>query len=131
MGITEELYFPTPIFAGRLDEAPQLNPALLDLIYAERGEDATGTQRSNYRALNGWHSRTSLHREPAYADLERYLLSTGRHKLVVGLYRDLARTEAGLELGRRIYAKARPGYHATIRAAVERLLLPGGAPTAG
>ena len=37
MGITEELYFPTPIFAGRLDEAPQLNPALLDLIYAERG----------------------------------------------------------------------------------------------
>jgi len=62
--------------------------------------------------------------EPAYADLERYLLSTGRHKLVVGLYRDLARTEAGLELGRKIYARARPGYHATIRAAVERLLGP-------
>ena len=61
--------------------------------------------------------------EPAYADLERFLLSTGRHKLVVGLYRDLARTETGLELGRRIYARARPGYHATIRQAVERLLL--------
>lgn len=60
--------------------------------------------------------------EPAYADLERFLLSTGRHKLVVGLYRDLARTETCLELGRKIYAKARPGYHATIRAAVERLL---------
>ena len=38
--------------------------------------------------------------EPAYLDLERYLLSTGRYKLVVGLYRDLARTETGLELGR-------------------------------
>ena len=60
---------------------------------------------------------------PAYADLERFLLSTGRHKLVVGLYRDLARTETGLELGRTIYTKARPGYHATIRQAVERLLL--------
>jgi len=60
---------------------------------------------------------------PAYADLERFLLSTGRHKLVVGLYRDLARSETGLELGRMIYAKARPGYHATIRQAVERLLL--------
>ncbi len=59
---------------------------------------------------------------PAYADLERFLLSTGRHKLVVGLYRDLARTQDGLALGRTIYAKARPGYHATIRAAVERLL---------
>jgi leukotriene-A4 hydrolase len=69
--------------------------------------------------------------EPSYADLERYLLSTGRHKLVVGLYRDLARTEAGLELGRRIYAKARPGYHATIRAAVERLLQPGDVPATG
>ncbi len=69
MGITEELYFPTPIFAGRLDEASQLNPGLLDLIYAERGDDAVGAERSNYRALNGWHSRVTLHREPAYADL--------------------------------------------------------------
>jgi hypothetical protein len=61
--------------------------------------------------------------EPANSDLERFLTSTGRHRLVVGLYRDLARSETGLELGRRIYAKARPGYHAVIRAAVERLLL--------
>jgi hypothetical protein len=61
--------------------------------------------------------------EPAYVDLQRFLLSTGRHKLVVGLYRDLARSETGLELGRKIYAMARPGYHATIRQAVERLLL--------
>jgi leukotriene-A4 hydrolase len=62
--------------------------------------------------------------EPAYTDLERFLLSTGRYKLVVDLYRELARTGAGLERGRRIYAKARPGYHATIRQAVERLLQP-------
>jgi hypothetical protein len=62
--------------------------------------------------------------QPAYPDLEQFLLNTGRHRLVVGLYRDLARTPEGLELGRRIYARARPGYHATIRAAVERLLSP-------
>ena len=61
---------------------------------------------------------------PAYPDLERYLLSTGRYKLVVELYRDLARTPSGLELGKAIYAKARPGYHTTIRQAVERLLEP-------
>ncbi|HET9663767.1 MAG TPA: M1 family metallopeptidase [Burkholderiales bacterium] len=64
--------------------------------------------------------------EPAYADLEQFLLSTGRHRLVVGLYRDLARSKSGLELGRRIYARARPGYHATIRQAVERQLYPDG-----
>jgi hypothetical protein len=60
--------------------------------------------------------------EPGYPDLERYLLGTGRYKLVVGLYRDLARTPAGLELGKAIYAKARPGYHTVIREAVERLI---------
>ncbi len=63
---------------------------------------------------------------PSYADLERFLTSTGRYKLVVGLFRDLARTPDGLALGRRIYALARPGYHATIRQAVERLLEPDG-----
>ncbi len=62
--------------------------------------------------------------EPAYPDLERFLLETGRWRLVVTLYTELARTPAGLELGRRIYAKAKPGYHASIRAAVERELYP-------
>lgn len=69
MGIKEELYFSTPIFAGRLDEASEMNPGLLDLIYGERDQDEAGTERSNYRALNGWHSRVTLHRDPAYADL--------------------------------------------------------------
>lgn len=63
---------------------------------------------------------------PAYPDLERFLLATGRYRLVVGLFRELSRTESGLALGRRIYARARPGYHATIRQAVERLLQPAG-----
>jgi len=65
--------------------------------------------------------------EPAYPDLERFLLETGRWHLVVTLYTDLARTESGLELGRRIYAKAKPGYHASIRDEVERRLFPAGA----
>ena len=65
--------------------------------------------------------------EPAFADLERFLLETGRWRLVVTLYTELARTPAGLELGRRIYAKAKPGYHASIRDEVERKLFPAGA----
>ena len=64
--------------------------------------------------------------EPAYPDLERFLLETGRWHLVVTLYTDLARTESGLELGRRIYAKAKPGYHSSIRDEVERRLFPAG-----
>jgi hypothetical protein len=61
---------------------------------------------------------------PAYPDLEKFLLATGRWRLVETLFRDLARTEAGVARGREIYAKAKPGYHASIRGAVERLLYP-------
>ena len=62
--------------------------------------------------------------EPAYPDLERFLLSTGRWRLVETLFSELSRTESGRALGERIYAKAKPGYHASIRQAVERLLYP-------
>jgi hypothetical protein len=34
----------------------------------------------------------------------------------------MARTPEGRTLGERIYAKAKPGYHQSIRDAVERLL---------
>jgi hypothetical protein len=64
---------------------------------------------------------------PAYPDLERYLMQTGRWRLVSTLFTDLARTPEGLELGRRIYAKAKPGYHASIREEVERVLASGSA----
>ena len=62
--------------------------------------------------------------EPAYPDLERFLTSYGRWRLLVTLYTDLARTPTGHELGRRIFAKAKPGYHASVRQAVERILNP-------
>jgi len=62
--------------------------------------------------------------EPAYPDVERFLLNTGRWRLVETLFRDLARTEAGTAFGREIYAKAKPGYHQSIRDAVERLIYP-------
>jgi leukotriene-A4 hydrolase len=62
--------------------------------------------------------------EPAYPDLEQFLLNTGRWRLVETLFSELSRTESGRALGERIYAKAKPGYHASIRQAVERLLYP-------
>lgn len=64
--------------------------------------------------------------EPAFPDLERFLTQTGRWRLVSTLFTDLARTPEGLELGRKIYAKAKAGYHASIRDEVERVIYPGG-----
>jgi aminopeptidase N len=48
---------------------------------------------------------------PAYGAMEQYMVRIGRRKLIVPLYRDLASTPQGLALAKKIYAKAREGYH--------------------
>lgn len=69
--LIENRYFPTQIFAYKLDEteAHRLNAALLEAIYAEREKDLKGIQRSNFQALGGWHSHTKLHKEPEFAQV--------------------------------------------------------------
>lgn len=60
--------------------------------------------------------------QPAYARLERFLIEVGRRKFVKPLYAELAKTPEGLKRARRIYEKARPGYHPITRATVDALL---------
>ncbi|MCS7043761.1 MAG: M1 family metallopeptidase [Bryobacteraceae bacterium] len=60
--------------------------------------------------------------EPAYGRLERFLIEVGRRKYVKPLYAELVKTPEGRERARRIYEKARPGYHPITRAAVDALL---------
>jgi aminopeptidase N len=60
--------------------------------------------------------------QPAYERLERFLLEVGRRKFVKPLYAELAKTPEGLARARRIYEKARPGYHPITRATVDALL---------
>jgi len=56
--------------------------------------------------------------------LEAYLASVGRRKLIVPLYRELAKTPAGLAFAQRVYAKAKPLYHTVARSSIEELLAP-------
>ena len=49
--------------------------------------------------------------EPALPRLREYLVSIGRNKLVKPLYKQLATTEKGKELGRAAFEKAKAGYH--------------------
>ena len=56
------------------------------------------------------------------ASLERYLVSIGRLKLIRPLYSDLLRTPDGAAFARRVYAEARPGYHAIVRQALDRVM---------
>lgn len=49
--------------------------------------------------------------QPAFERLENYLISIGRRKLVVPLYTELMKNPAHAKFAKRVYAKARPGYH--------------------
>lgn len=64
-----QIYFPTMIFAVDCANFEDLNAYLLPLIYSERDRDEAGIERSNYRALGGWHSHNNLHRDERYAPL--------------------------------------------------------------
>jgi leukotriene-A4 hydrolase len=60
--------------------------------------------------------------EPADATLEAFLMRVGRRKFLEPLYREMAKTPGGLERARRIYAKARPRYHALSAATIDEVL---------
>lgn len=61
--------------------------------------------------------------DPALPSLEAFLTSVGRTLLVRPLYAGLkAQGDWGLPIARRIYAKARPGYHPITAGDIDKLL---------
>jgi aminopeptidase N len=61
--------------------------------------------------------------EPAAASAEQFLLSQGRRKFVAPLFQQMwAQGEWGRTLASRIYARARPGYHAVTSTTVDQIL---------
>jgi leukotriene-A4 hydrolase len=62
--------------------------------------------------------------QPAYARLEEYLKTIGRRKLIVPLYADLMKTPSGTAFAKRVFAKARPGYHPDTVKAIEAIVSP-------
>ncbi|HEY0141263.1 MAG TPA: M1 family metallopeptidase [Thermoanaerobaculia bacterium] len=59
---------------------------------------------------------------PAWPALERFLLKQGRRKFLKPLYQKLAEMPAGKEFARRVYAKARPMYHAVSYRTIDAIL---------
>jgi hypothetical protein len=59
---------------------------------------------------------------PAYPQLEAYLTSIGRRKLVKDLYEDLAKTPPGKARAQAIYRKARPMYQVPLAEQLDELL---------
>lgn len=59
---------------------------------------------------------------PVDRPLEAFLMRVGRRKFLEPLYKELAKTPAGLERARAIYAKARPRYHAVSVGTIDGIL---------
>jgi len=60
--------------------------------------------------------------QPAFPKVEQFLCSVGRRKFLKQLYTELMKTPDGQERARRIYARARAGYHPIAQATIDSLV---------
>ncbi|MFB1000187.1 MAG: leukotriene A4 hydrolase C-terminal domain-containing protein, partial [Colwellia sp.] len=60
--------------------------------------------------------------DAVYPAMSKYLISIGRRKLIVPLYKALAETPAGKAWALDVYAKARPGYHGLAQGTIDSVL---------
>lgn len=101
----------------------QLSPERLAELEAAFGLNDTG----NSEVLFDWLAlAVSNGYEPAGPSVESFLTRQGRGKFVRPLYRALMNQGPwGQALARRVYAQARPGYHAIVQSSVDRIVTPG------
>ena len=101
-------------------ELPQPRLAELDRAFGL-------TKSGNSETLFAWLMLAIANRyEPAVPAAEQFLTGMGRRKFVKPLFEALMEEKGwGEPIARRIYAKARPGYHSVTSGAVDELLEPG------
>jgi leukotriene-A4 hydrolase len=81
------------------------------------------TNRGNSEVLFAWLRIAIKHRyAPALPELERFLTLQGRRKFLRPLYEDLMATDWGKAEARRIYARARPTYHAVAATTLDTIV---------
>ncbi|HEY4575700.1 MAG TPA: M1 family metallopeptidase [Thermoanaerobaculia bacterium] len=81
------------------------------------------SQTGNAEILDAWLLKVVNSKyEPAYPELERFLMTVGRRKYIQPLYAAMAKTPEGAERALRIYEKARPGYHSVSQGSIDEVL---------
>lgn len=60
--------------------------------------------------------------QPVMPELERFLTTVGRRKFLKPIYEALMKTPDGAAWARRVYAAARPGYHAVSQATIDGIV---------
>jgi leukotriene-A4 hydrolase len=81
------------------------------------------SQTGNSEVLDAWLLKVVNSKyEPAYPELEKFLMTVGRRKYIQPLYAAMAKTPEGAERALRIYEKARPGYHSVSQTSIDEVL---------
>jgi aminopeptidase N len=101
----------------------ELPPSLTNARLATLDQAFALSERRNSEVLFEWLRIAIRHRyEPAMPALERFLTSQGRRKFVRPLFQDLMDTDWGKGEAKRIYAVARPSYHAVTRQTLDGIV---------
>lgn len=89
---------------------------------AELDKQYNLTQSSNNEIAHAW-LLLSINKgnKAVYERLEDYLISIGRRKLIVPLYRALIETNGNDQFAKRVYKIARPGYHPLAQGTIDNL----------
>lgn len=100
---------------------------LPDVLDAQKMADLDAafhlSQTGNSEILDTWLLKVVNSRyEPAYPELEKFLMTVGRRKYIQPLYAAMAKTPEGAERALRIYEKARPGYHSVSQGSIDEVL---------
>lgn len=91
-----------------------------DLSDMDRAFDISHT--GNNEVLFAWLQQSILKKyEPAYPELEKFLVHVGRRKFVAPLFESMI-SSGQIELAKNIYTKARPNYHAVTIGTVDEML---------
>ena len=98
-------------------------PAALQPAQLADLADAFHFEKSNFEVREKWLEVAIANRwEPAFGEIERFLTTQGRRKFLKPIYTALMEFPAGRELATRVYAKARPGYHAVSRDTIDKIV---------
>jgi leukotriene-A4 hydrolase len=89
-------------------------------------DKAFGFSKSpNAEIAHGWFKLVIANDyQPSFPRLEEYLKTVGRRKLIAPLYEALMKTPSGAVVAKRVFAKARPGYHPETVKAIEAIVVP-------
>jgi aminopeptidase N len=105
-----------------LDEMPQ---ALTTAQLADLDKAFGFSKSPNAEIESSWFKLVIADNyRPGFPRLEEYLKTIGRRKLIEPLYTALMQTPAGSEVAKRVFAKARPGYHPETVKAIEAIVAP-------